>query len=68
MKMTKKTDPSSQHSSMHGGHDGSKSQEAPTMAGKPKAPASETMSTKPTKSAASNDEHSGHSSTHKTRL
>lgn len=67
MKMTKKTDPSSQHSSMLGGHDGSKNQEAPEMAGKPKAPSSETKSTKPVKSAASNDEHRGHSTTHKTR-
>ena len=65
MKMTKKTDPSSQHSSMH---DGSKNQEAPTMAGKPKAHVSETKSTKPSKSAASDEEHSGHSPTHKTRL
>ena len=67
MKTTKKTDPSSQQSSMHGGHDGSKSQEASTLAGKPKAPALETKSTKPVKSPANNDEHSGHSPTHKTR-
>ena len=67
MKMTKKTDPSSQQSSMHGGHDGSKSQEASTLAGKPKASALETKSTKPVESPANNDEHSGHSPTHKTR-
>lgn len=68
MKMTKKTDPSSQHSSMHGGHNGSKSQEALTMAGKSKAAALETKSTKPVKSPANNDDqHSGHSPTHKTR-
>ena len=67
MKMTKKTDPSSQQSSMHGGHDGSKSQEAPTRAGKPRAPALETKSTKPVNSLANNDEYSGHSPKQKTR-
>ena len=67
MKMTKKTDPSSQHLSMHGGHDDSKSQEAAAMAGKPKVAASENKSASPVKSAASNDKHGGHSPTHKTR-
>lgn len=67
MKMTKKMDTSSQHSSMHAGHDHAMAHTDSTAADKSKAPTSNTKTATPTKEGAGGDKHSGHSPAQKTK-
>lgn len=67
MKMNKKTDPSSQHSSMHAGHGHSMAHPNPNVADKPKAPTSNTKTAAPQKEGADSGKHSGHSPVQKAR-
>ena len=67
MKMTKKMDTSSQHSSMHAGHDHAMAHTDSTAADKSKAPTSNTKTATPTKEGADGGKHSGHSAAQKPR-
>jgi len=67
MKMAKKMDSSSQHSSMDAGHDHSVAQPDPTVVDKSKAPASNTKTATPAKEGADSGKHSGHSPAQKAR-
>ena len=67
MKMTKKMESTSQHSSMHAGHDHSMAHPDPTVVDRSKAPASNTKTATPAKEGADSGKHSGHSPAQKAR-